>query len=192
MQKAFKHQACLNVFDGIWKNQLTLPGWLRGALCGESLRERPSSLVPVLRAARGQGTAQEEDSLPQICSWWRSSALPGARRPWEEQGGEPMRNLDDSFQLHSGERANTATRPGFISHLKVYPKVFQEPETTVSLCQHQQPRCCPQTCFHHHTLLLSVENNPEQGISILCGDLACVWPHFPLPGEKVIVQMNLF
>lgn len=63
MQKAFKHQACLNVFDGIWKNQLTLPGWLRGALCGESLRERPSSLVPVLRAASGWARGQEEDRL---------------------------------------------------------------------------------------------------------------------------------
>lgn len=30
MQEAFKHQACLNVFDGIWEKQLTLLGALYG------------------------------------------------------------------------------------------------------------------------------------------------------------------
>lgn len=37
MQEAFKHQACLKVFDGIWENQLTLLGLMRDALDGGAL-----------------------------------------------------------------------------------------------------------------------------------------------------------
>lgn len=177
MQKAFKHQACLNVFDGIWKNQLTFPGWRseRRITAGEAIQPCPCA-HSCLGLGHGAGGGQAAPNGPG-----------GGAQLSLERGGEPI--CKDSFQLRGGE---SATRPGFISHLQIYLKVFQEPEATVSLCQHQQHGCCPQTCFHHHTLLLSVENNPEQGISMLHGDLACVWPHFPLPGEKVILQMILF
>lgn len=163
MQKAFKHQACLNVFDGIWKNQLTLSGCLRGALCEEWLRESHRALCPCseLPVARAQGSRSPKRSC------WRSPALPGARRARQEQGGEPI--CKDSFQ-HRQHSASIYLSPPDLS------KSLPGAEPTVSLCQHQQQGYCPQICLHRHTLLLSVENNPEQGISMLYG----TWPVFDL------------
>lgn len=68
----------------------------------------PCSELPV---ARAQGSRSPKRSC------WRSPALPGARRARQEQGGEPICKIPSST-------ANT--RPAFICHLQIYPKVFQE------------------------------------------------------------------
>lgn len=59
-----------------------------------------------------------------------------------------------------------ASVPVFIGQLQTYLMVLQEPETTVSLCQHQQHVRCPKTSFHQHTPLLPVEDVPEYSITV--------------------------
>lgn len=62
----------------------------------------------------------------------------------------------------------------------------------MSLCQHQQHRCCPETFMGSFSNTHPCFQWRMYGIVMLHGVVAWVWPHFPLPGKELIVQINIF
>lgn len=185
MQKAFKHQACLNVFDGIWKNQLTLPGWLRGALCRESLQQRPWSLVPVLRAACAWGRRRQ--AAPNLVLVELSS-------PWSKKN----RVESPSQRFHpalSGESANTRPPSQDLSVTSRFiPKSSRSLRPLCLSANTSSTGVVPRLVFTITPFCFQWRITLSRAFPrcMETQHLACVWPHFPLPGEKVMFQMILF